>query len=441
MTEWLASLVGKDGTAVAKGDKGDKGDTGAAGEKGDKGDKGETGASGKSAYELACDNGYSGTLQDWLASLVGAAGAQGDKGEAGATGKSAYEIAKEHGYTGTEEEWIASLVGAKGDTGAKGEKGDAGEQGEKGEKGEKGDDGKDGNTPYIGANGNWWIGDVDTGVKAAGSDGAKGDTGAKGDKGDAGENGKDGDKGEKGDKGETGEQGVSVINAYVDENLHLWLELSNGTKIDAGYVGVSVTPPATTEYTVTFVDWDGTELKKGNVEKGKSATAPADPARDGYIFAGWDKAFDNVTENITVTATYTQITDPTIVIGNATGSIGGEVEITFDLLNSPQLYAMSLQIGFDETALELVSATSGDTMKDFSYTEPKRLKNGSNFIWDKSDAATANGTVLKMVFRIKDTASAGSYSVTMTCDSGNTYDINNNDVELKIVAGSIIATK
>lgn len=38
--------------------------------------------------------------------------------------------------------------------------------------------GKDGLTPYIGENGNWWIGETDTGVKAAGQDGADGANGA-----------------------------------------------------------------------------------------------------------------------------------------------------------------------------------------------------------------------------------------------------------------------
>ena len=50
--------------------------------------------SGLSAYELAVQHGYDGTLEDWLQSLQG---------------KSAYEIAVEHGYTGTEEEWIGRL--------------------------------------------------------------------------------------------------------------------------------------------------------------------------------------------------------------------------------------------------------------------------------------------------------------------------------------------
>ena len=39
------------------------------------------------------------------------------QGEQGEDGKSAYEIAVEHGYSGTEEEWLASLKGDKGDAG------------------------------------------------------------------------------------------------------------------------------------------------------------------------------------------------------------------------------------------------------------------------------------------------------------------------------------
>ena len=44
--------------------------------------------------------------------------------------------------------------------------GDKGDRGEKGDKGDKGDKGADGLTPFIGENGNWWIGTTDTGVKA-----------------------------------------------------------------------------------------------------------------------------------------------------------------------------------------------------------------------------------------------------------------------------------
>ena len=75
---------------------------------------------GKSAYDIAVDNGYSGTEQQWLDSL------KGIKGDKGTDGKSAYEIAVDNGYTGTMAEWLESLKGEKGD---KGDKGDAGSSG------------------------------------------------------------------------------------------------------------------------------------------------------------------------------------------------------------------------------------------------------------------------------------------------------------------------
>ena len=87
-SEWLASLKGQNGT---------------------------DGTNGKSAYELAKDGGYTGTEEEWVESLKGTDGA------AGQNGKSAYEVAKDNGFTGTQEEWLASLKGSKGD---KGEKGD-----------------------------------------------------------------------------------------------------------------------------------------------------------------------------------------------------------------------------------------------------------------------------------------------------------------------------
>ncbi|WP_260434361.1 hypothetical protein [Bacillus amyloliquefaciens] len=72
---------------------------------------------GKSAYDIAVDNGFSGTVEEWLASLkgkgstgaTGATGVKGATGAAGKDGKSAYELAVQQGFTGTLDEWLASL--------------------------------------------------------------------------------------------------------------------------------------------------------------------------------------------------------------------------------------------------------------------------------------------------------------------------------------------
>ena len=55
--------------------------------------------------------------------------------------------------------------------------------------GDDGKPGKNGETPYIGENGNWWIGFTDTKVKAAGTDGKDGEKGENGETPYIGENG------------------------------------------------------------------------------------------------------------------------------------------------------------------------------------------------------------------------------------------------------------
>lgn len=66
-----------------------------------------------------------------------------------------------------------------------------------------------GNAPYIGANGNWWVGAEDSGVSATGPKGDKGDTGEQGPQGVVGPAGPKGDKGDKGEKGDTGPTGAT----------------------------------------------------------------------------------------------------------------------------------------------------------------------------------------------------------------------------------------
>lgn len=68
-----------------------------------------------------------------------------------------------------------------------------------------------------------------------------------------------------------------------------------------------VTENKTVYYTVKFLDKDGNEITSQRIAEGQSATAPAAPDVDGYRFNGWDKAFDNVTEDLKVQALYVKI--------------------------------------------------------------------------------------------------------------------------------------
>ncbi len=83
---------------------------------------------------------------------------------------------------------------------------------------------------------------------------------------------------------------------------HKLEELQNYKKVQ--FPGV---PEPAKKYTVTFTDGQGNTLDVQSVEEGKAATAPADPAREGYSFNGWDTDFSKVRSDLTVTAKWKQI--------------------------------------------------------------------------------------------------------------------------------------
>ena len=90
-------------------------------------------------------------------------------------------------------------------------------------------------------------------------------------------------------------QSVYIMGQYIMDNINPY---SNGLSVRL------VRDYAT--YTVTFLDWNGTELFREDVAVGEDAKGPAtDPAREGHTFNGWDKSLNGVTEDMTLTAQYT----------------------------------------------------------------------------------------------------------------------------------------
>lgn len=71
-----------------------------------------------------------------------------------------------------------------------------GKDGQNGANGKDGQDGKDGYSPYVGSDGNWWINGVNTGIKAVGKDGKPGKDGQNGQDGKPGKDGFNGQNGQ-----------------------------------------------------------------------------------------------------------------------------------------------------------------------------------------------------------------------------------------------------
>lgn len=422
MEQWLASLVG------------------------------EAGENGKSAYDLAVDNGYKGDTTEWLKTLIGANGTNGTNG------KSAYELAVANGYKGTEQEWINNLMDKSGVTvknGKNGKDGTNGKDGKDGTNGKDGANGLNGQSAYELAVANGYNGTLTDWLLslsgAKGTDGKDGksayqiavDNGYTGTEEEwlASLHGKDGKNGTNGKDGANGTNGVGVKNAYVNSDKHLILVLDNGNEIDAGYVGVKDTTEPSTTYTVVFKDYDGSVLKTETVAAGKSATAPAAPNREGYVFSKWDKTFTNVTSNMIVTAQYTKITNPTFVVGNVSASAGQTVTVPVSIVNNPGLLGIGLKVTYDDRALTLKKGATGSAVSEvLTFTPPKNLVSGCKFGWDGleiSQDQTKDGQVLLLTFEVKSNASAKTYPVSITYNANDVFDNDMNSISVDVKNGGI----
>ena len=152
--------------------------------KGPQGEQGIQGKDGLSAYEVWLQALKDGILTGWdggTALTDFFLYLKGKDGTDGKDGKSAYEVWKEY---------VASGVADPHNPGKQWDK-------DRTSVADfywfiTGRDGADGLVPFIGDNGNWWIGDTDTGKPARG------------------------DKGDKGDKGDPGADGLSAYEAWRD---------------------------------------------------------------------------------------------------------------------------------------------------------------------------------------------------------------------------------
>jgi len=104
------------------------------------------------------------------------------------------------------------------------------------------------------------------------------------------------------------EDGELFIDIPVEaEAVYYQVTIAQKDSINKYVIGNPIFVTATNAivvFTVQFVDYDGLILSEQTVEEGNSATAPANPAREGYTFTGWDADFSYITGNLTITALY-----------------------------------------------------------------------------------------------------------------------------------------
>ena len=204
-------------------------------------------------------------------------------------------------------------------------------------------------------------------------------------------------------------------------------------------------------YTVTFKDWNGTVLKTQQVQYGGAATAPANPTRTGYTFTGWDKAFNNVTANLVVTAQYVQNEPvstpvpsdaPQIVVESKTTSAGSTVAVNISIANNPGFVTMGIQVAYDSNLTLLSVSDTGLVPGQMFSTE---IENPQPLYWANPTATadcTVNGKIATLTFKVADNAEEGEYHIRVSYDYDN-YDIYNQSgeaVQFATVNGTLTVT-
>ena len=157
--------------------------------------------------------------------------------------------------------------------------------------------GPSGASPYIGENGNWFVGKLDTGVQAQGAQGPKGEQGPQGAQGPKGEQGPQGVQGPKGEQGPQGDTGACVYNLLDNSDfIHpinqrgetskqaswvYWIDrwLSDTEKTAAQLTSSGIRLPATAEKNLRILQ----RVPLERIKKGQSYTIAAYDA-SGNVF-------------------------------------------------------------------------------------------------------------------------------------------------------------
>ena len=199
-------------------------------------------------------------------------------------------------------------------------------------------------------------------------------------------------------------------------------------------------PKKPTFYNVSFQDFDGTILKSEIVKYGEAASAPTDPLRGGYTFAGWNKDFSYVVEDTVITAEYIRITETAFKVDTVTvTSDTNKAEIKVSVANNPGILCMLISLEYNENALKMVDCQTGLALSALTFQKPSKYTSGCNFVWYGSETGEVmDGEMLILTFEIAEDAEPGSYPITISWNDGDIYDNNCNMVDPDVTQGAIV---
>ena len=72
----------------------------------------------------------------------------------------------------------------------------------------------------------------------------------------------------------------------------------------------------------------------------------------------------------------------TIKVESEYAVAGDTVTLNVSIQDNPGILGMTLEINYDETAMELITVENGDSLPGMTFTTPKDLSDGCKLPWD-----------------------------------------------------------
>lgn len=153
------------------------------------------------------------------------------------------------------------------------------------------------------------------------------------------------------------------------------------------------------KHSVAFYDYDGiTILKTQEVDDGGTAVPPANPIKAGVSFLGWSGKYDNVTQDETVRAVYSDEENVFIVSPSAI-SESNTVDVLISVDGIVKTSGFDFNVFYDSN-LELI--TYDDDLDLDIIVTPKTAENRIRLNFSSVSDRTKQRDIIQLTFRVKD---------------------------------------
>lgn len=146
--------------------------------------------------------------------------------------------------------------------------------------------------------------------------------------------------------------------------------------------------------------------------------------------------------NVTVTDNTPSENDPQFAVSNSKASKSNTVDVTVSVKNNPGIIAAKLNISYDTSKLKLTKVTNGAVMGS-SLFDPGNDLTASPYsvCWNDMDSNhSGDGVMVTFTFEIAENAEIGVVPVTLTYDTGSTFNSDLENVSFATVSGSVEIT-